>query len=59
MLNTQLISLSYMLALVGGTGLYVLSPLLMNLIYLICIVTIFWIWFKGYKFIGLESIEFN
>jgi len=59
MLNIQLIFLSYMLALVGGTGVYVLAPLLMNLIYLICIVTIFWIWFQQYKFIGLESIEFN
>jgi hypothetical protein len=59
MLNIQLIFLSYMLALVGGTGLYVLSPLLMNLIYFICIITIFWIWFQRYKFIGLESIEFN
>jgi hypothetical protein len=59
MLNIQLIFLSYMLALVGGTGLYVLAPLLMNLIYLVCVILIFWIWFQRYKFIGLESIEFN
>ena len=57
MSNNTLILLSLLLALIGGTGFFVLSSLLLNLTLLVCVI----VFFKGllhqYHKYGLESIR--
>lgn len=59
MINIILVILSFMLAIVGGTGLYMASPLLLNITILACIVTISCIWYHQYRIVGLVSFELD
>ena len=55
--NKILILLSLLLALIGGTGLFVLSSLLLNSILLVCVVVVFRGLLNQYHKYGLESIR--
>jgi O-Antigen ligase len=59
MLNKLLILFSFLLALVGGTGLYSLFPLLMNLSHLAGFLVFLWVVLQQYRYIGAESIKFE
>ncbi|MEQ1544785.1 O-antigen ligase family protein [Methyloglobulus sp.] len=59
MLNKLLILFSFLLALVGGTGLYSLFPLLMNLSHLAGFLVFLWVVLQQYRYTGAESIKFE
>ena len=59
MLNRVYIFLSFILALYGGTGIYKLSGLLMNLIFTTCVLTYTYVQLQNYRLYGGESIRID
>jgi O-Antigen ligase len=59
MKNKLLILLSFLMALVGGGGVYAVAPVLMNILYLMGFLVFLWFQMKLYQQYGLDAITFN